>query len=111
MDATTYDHPTFPGFPAPIAMVEKESTLAKFLRLSREYGGLVPQNMLPDAMEVSRARVAQLIGAGRFRVIEIGGRNYVPAEELAHFLTLQRPTGRPTKPKAADFVRACGVKV
>jgi hypothetical protein len=110
MNVQHIEQATFPGFPAAISMVEKESSIARYLRLSREYGGLIPQAMLADAMEVSKARVSQFVAEKRFRVVEIGGKNYVPADDLAHFLSTQRHNGRPAAPKARDFVSAMGGK-
>jgi len=111
MNVQMIEQATFPGFPAAVAISEKESPIARYLRLTREYGGLIPQAMLADAMQVTKARVSQFVAEKRFRVLEIAGKNYVPAEDLAHFLAQQRHTGRPAAPKAKDFVRACGIGV
>jgi hypothetical protein len=86
----------FADFPAPQATAD-ESPWACYRRLSLEFGGLIPQTMLPLALGVSTARVCQLMNDGHFQVVKIGGTNYVGGEAFERFLMQERKAGRPVK--------------
>lgn len=68
-----------------------------YMRVCDESGGLIPQNVLPDVLGVSRVRVSQLISGGRFDVAELFGQRFVTADSLARFVKEERKAGRPVK--------------
>jgi len=85
------------GFPATQRDTAPEPFLQRFLRLSQQKGPLVPQACLPEVLGLSTARVYQLVNEGRFEVVELGDRVFVPASELESFKATIRPNGRPKK--------------
>jgi hypothetical protein len=87
----------FPGFPVSQAHEEKENALMRYLRLTQECGGLIPQAMLPAALCVCKQRVSQLVAAGHFDVHQIGGRAYITGDSFEAFLLSERKVGRPVK--------------
>lgn len=68
-----------------------------YMRVCDKSGGLIPQNVLPDVLGVSRVRVSQLIADGRFDVEILFGQRFVTADSLARFVQEERKAGRPVK--------------
>jgi hypothetical protein len=87
----------FHGFPASQVEPSRESDIERFLRLSDEKGGLIPQNILPDALGLSTQRVSQLVTRQRFEVHQVGGHNFVTGDSFAEFL--QRPVSKGGRPR------------
>lgn len=52
-------------------------------------------------LEVTRARVNQLIDAGALRAQKIGRAYAIAESDLAEFETRERQAGRPPKPKSS----------
>jgi hypothetical protein len=86
----------FDGFPQTEEAGE-ENLFQRYLRLSRENGGLIPQTMLAHALNVSNQRVCQLMAEDRFDVHKIGAQKYVTCDSFEAFLQQERKVGRPLK--------------
>ena len=86
----------FDGFPKSESE-SSENPVARYLSVSRQCGGLIPQNLLPAALNLSKQRVSQFINQRRFEVHEIAGTKYVTAPSFEAFLLEERRAGRPVK--------------
>jgi hypothetical protein len=64
-----------------------------WVAVSDQMGGLLPQNILPDLLGLSRARVSQLISDGRFTREILFGQTFVTADSLAEFVQAERKSG------------------
>jgi hypothetical protein len=73
--------PEFQGFPASQIETAAETVTGRFLRLTGEFGPLVPQSLLPSVLGVSAARVSVFLSTGRFKVCEINGQKFVPLDQ------------------------------
>jgi hypothetical protein len=90
----------FLGFPE--TEPREENIFERYLRLSDEHGGLIPQTMLAPALSLSTQRISQLIAAGHFDVHCIRGTNYVTGDSFTAFLEQERKVGRPLKRPAVS---------
>jgi hypothetical protein len=89
-------HPEFAGFP--VSHESEESPVKRLVRITEEKGALVPQNLLADALGISKARVSHLLAAGRFEVVDFAGAKFVPAANLEAFMAMPKDRGgRPRK--------------
>ena len=91
-------------FPTSTALQAEENPLSLYMRLSEEKGGLIPQAMMADILDVSSARVAQLIGAHRFEVHRIGKMNFITGDSLKAYNDAEKLAGRGHK---APTLRTC----
>jgi hypothetical protein len=91
--------PEFEGFPPAQHQAADETQLARYCRLNREGGGLLPTNLLPELLGVSRARLSQFVKGGRIEVVKFDGLNFVSFDELQRFVEndRSRKAGRPRK--------------
>jgi hypothetical protein len=97
----------FSGFPQAQAREHQESLVERYLRLSDEHGGLIPQGMLAPALNLSGGRISQLMAAGHFHVEQLGATKYVTGDSFQAFLDLERKNGRPVKaPSVGSLVKA-----
>jgi len=80
-------------FPVIEEKLSKWAPLRRFLDANEEHGGLATQAMVAESLGVSRARVGQLVEAGRLATVTCNGRRYVSVQSLELFLTEERKTG------------------
>lgn len=62
-----------------------------------EKGLILPQHMVADLLDLSRARVGQLIDDGRLEAVVVHGVRYVTEVSVVSFAKEERKTGRPLK--------------
>jgi hypothetical protein len=97
----------FSGFPKTQAGESTENEFLRYVRLSEEHHGLIPQSMLPAALGLSTQRISQLIASNRFDVHRIGGKAYVTGDSFQTFLEIERTTGtRYGNPAVGTLVKA-----
>jgi hypothetical protein len=96
----------FSGFPA-TQVQQEENPITRYLRLTEDHGGLIPQAMIAPALGLSVQRISQLINDDRFEVYQIGATKYVTGHSFERFLREERKTGRPLKrPSVGTLVKA-----
>ena len=60
-------------------------------------GGLVPLNIVPILLDVSRQRVHELLTQGRFESHEFFGHKFLTVKSIAEHINTERRNGRPPK--------------
>jgi hypothetical protein len=77
--------------------------LAAVRAIVAEKGTVLPQHMVADLLDISRARVGQLVDDGRLEAVQIHGIRYVTADSVEACAKIERRiTGRP--PRKLDNV-------
>lgn len=69
--------------------------LEVIVTIVKENGPPVPMSMCAVALGVSKARVHQLVQAGRLKTIEYGGQRHISRNSLYDFARQERLPGRP----------------
>lgn len=62
-----------------------------------EKGMIIPQHLAAELLGVSKQRVNELVDAGRFEVVMVGGVRYVTEDSVVRFAKEERKAGRPFK--------------
>ena len=106
---TVIQETLFP-LPEPTAPTSYETPWERFRHFSEVsdiQGGLIPQNILPDLLGLSKQRVSVLVQDGRFTTFQLFGQKFVTGESMATFIREERKSGRPCKaPSTLTLMKA-----
>jgi hypothetical protein len=89
----------FSGFFDEKVRDHRRNARARYKELMDEHGPLLPQSALSVWLDISRARVSQLVLDGTLPRFEIGGHNYIPMVAVEFYRTAERKAGRPIREK------------
>lgn len=78
-------------------------------RITVEVGGLTSFRIAASLMGLSNQRVHQFVKEGRFTVHEFGGQKFLELREIAAFMAVDRPKGRPSLKEAVKMAWRAGV--
>lgn len=82
----------------PLERVSRRSLLQELASAYEQHGSLIPQNMIPRLLGVSRERVRQLIHERKLVVVRVDDRNFIPWDSFKYFCAEERNKGgRPLK--------------
>jgi hypothetical protein len=96
----------FSGLFAEVERDRRRGLRLRYKELMQEHGPLLPQSALSMWLDISRARVSQLVQDGTLPRFEVGGHNYIPMVAVELFRTSERKAGRPIAEKTmADNYR------
>lgn len=84
-------------FPLVEEKAGRRSALRDFIDAVEIHGPVMPQAYVSQVLDVSRARVTELINAGRIARVQLRGKWFVPLAALEAFLADERKNGRPAK--------------
>jgi hypothetical protein len=96
-----FDQAEFFDFPR---IEAKKSVVREVIEATGKHGPLLPQYLVVAALKLSKQRVSQLIDQGKLAVVEIDGRNWIPAQALELFLSEERRAGRPCNPTLRECI-------
>lgn len=96
MDATAQPE-LFGGLFADRELSRRRTVRARLMELTEEHGPMVPQNIMPVYLDVSRSRVAEMIRLGTLPAFEVGGKNFVPMVAIELWRDGERKAGRPVE--------------
>jgi hypothetical protein len=84
-------------FPLLERVEPRRSAYREFMDAVEKYGPLMPQSYVPLVLDVSRARVSELIGDERIARVQVRKKWFVPVASLEAFRADERKNGRPVK--------------
>ena len=110
MDLSVTQDTLFP-LPEPTAIVSPATPIERarqYFDACQQMGGLIPQSVLSDVLGVSRARVSELLGEGRFVTVMFLGKRFITGDSLTEFVRTERKAGRPFKnPSSLSLAKSC----
>jgi hypothetical protein len=99
MEVTAEQLELIGGFP--MERVKKRSLLMELSDAYEKHGSLIPQNMIPRLLGVSRERVRALIAEGRLAAVRVDDRNFIPWDSFRYYCAEEKKHGRPMKTRCA----------
>ncbi len=88
-----FDVPTDEGTGEVTPMQE----MREFMVIQKEEGALITQTQAALLLGVTKVRVGELVGLGRFTMWEFLGGKYVSFKQVAEYCRSARKSGRPSK--------------